>query len=128
MMVDYLLAVSAFALAAALFVLGLKQGRTLVPIFEGEPRLREAPFIRNTIAPIRGLLGPWQRGGYYSFVLAGISVLPAYLLEREKARFGPFISKADFMQYFSSADVQRSRVFSTLGLTFLATITIGYFL
>ena len=127
-MFEHALGLGAFVLAAVSFIISLKQRRTLVPIFENEPRIREAPFIRDSLAPFRGLLGPWQRGGYYSVVLATISIMPAYLLEREKARFDPFVSKADFMQYFSREDVRRARVFAALGLTFLMTITLGYFL
>ena len=128
MMVEYALAISAFVLAAALFFMGLKQGRTLVPIFEGEPRIRDALFVRTGLSPFRGLLGPWQRGGYYSFLLAGISMIPGRMMDRGWVRYDPFVSKADFMQYFSSADVWRARMFAALGLTFLMTITLGYFL
>ena len=116
---------SSLALAAILLPLSLKQRRTLVPAFESEPWICEAPFVR--LGPLVWL-GPWARAVHYSFVLAGISMLPAHLLERKGARFEPFSSKMDFMKHFSSADVRRSQAYALLSSLLILCITLSYFL
>ena len=113
------------ALAAILVPLSLKQRRALVPAFENEHRICDAPFV--SVGPLLWL-GPWARAVHYSFLLAGVSVLPARLLEREAARFEPFSSKEDFMQHFSAADVRRSQIYTFLGCTHVAAIMLAYFL
>lgn len=124
-MPDEIFTLSSLALAAVLLPLSFRQKRILLPAFEGEPRICEAPFVR--LGPLIWL-GPWARAVHYSFVLAGISMLPAHMLEHEGARFEPFSSKMDFMRHFSRADVRRSQVYASLSCVLVVCITLSYFL
>jgi len=114
----------AFIVIAILIALGIKQRRTLVPIFEKEQILRD--FAAFPGYPFYWLEGPFLSGARYALALAMVALTPASMLEREQATFP--CSKAEFMRHFSRSDVRRAVAFTLLGLLYLVLITLVYFL
>jgi len=118
------LGVIALVLAAIIIPMGLKQGRTLIPIFDKEPMLRDAAHVPGS--PFFWLGGTWYLGLHYAAMLTVIYLTPAHMLEREQATFP--CTKAEFMQHFSQGEARRAVVFSALMFTFLVLIVLVYLL
>ncbi len=114
----------ALVVIITLITLGFKQRRTLVPIFEKEPMLREVAQLPGY--PFYWLEGPFLTGARYALALGMVALAPARLLERDPATFP--CTKAEFLQYFSKRDIRRAVVFTVLGLIYLVLITLVYFL
>ena len=103
-------------LLPVLIAIGVRQSRTLVPIFEKEPMLRDVAELPGY--PFYWLEGPFLCGARYAMAVAMIALTPAHMFERAQATLP--CTKAEFLQHFSPTDVRRAVVFTVLAFTWLA--------